>query len=312
MVNKLHPNTRSAWMLVALTVMMSAGVVGLFHFATSTTDGNILFTQYDGNDYEIFMMDAHGNIEQLTDNDVDDWGAGWSPDFRQIAFRSERDGLARIFVMNADGSQARAVSPESLYGGEWGQSGIPSWSPNGDSLAYEAVDLRRQNASYDIFVTNINDDTTERITNHPANELHPDFSPNGEQIAFARDGVNNDCYNECDIFVMNIDGSDVEQYTYANGMDVFPQWSPDGSQILFHSERTGNSEIYVMNADGSNPSNLTKSPALDRVARWSADGNSIIFRSERDGDSDIYVMNLNTRETELKLDNTLYDLYPDW
>src|SRR5690606_29483406 len=122
------------WMLVALTVMMSAGVVALLHFASAGTDGRILFTQFDGNDYEIFVMDVDGNIEQLTDNSVDDWAAGWSPDHSQIAFRSQQNGMAQIFVMNADGSNAHAVSPNNLYAGDWGRAGIPAWSPNGHEI----------------------------------------------------------------------------------------------------------------------------------------------------------------------------------
>ncbi|MEM9950845.1 MAG: hypothetical protein AAFV93_19665 [Chloroflexota bacterium] len=312
MLSKLHPNSRSAWMLVALTVMMSAGVVALFQFASTTSDGNILFTQFDGNDYEIFVMDGDGNIEQLTNNDVNDWAAGWSPDYSEIAFRSQLDGMSRIYVMNADGSDMRAITPDTLYAGDWGRAGIPTWSPDGESIAFEAVDFVNTSNNFDIFVVNVDNGKIEQITDTPSNEWHPDFSPNGRQIAFARDEVGTDCYNTCDIYVMDADGSNQFRYTYTDGMDVFPQWSPDGNHILFHSERNGNSDIYVMSAYGCSPTNLTNSDTLERVARWSPDGNSIVFRSERDGDSDIYVMNLQTGETEIRTDNFLDDRYPDW
>lgn len=311
MSNKFHPNSRSAWMLVALTVMMSAGVVALFHFAGST-DGRILFTQFDGNDYEIFVMDGDGNIEQLTDNAVDDWGAGWSPDHSQIAFRSVSQGTSRIFVMNADGSEVTPVSPTSLYAGDWGRAGIPSWSSDGNSLVFEAVDMTVAYPTFDIFVVNLNSGELDVVSALPVNEWHPDFSPDGRQIAFAIETHPGECYETCDIFVMNADGSDLTRYTYADGMDVFPQWSPDGESILFHSERSGNSDIFVMNADGTKQTNLTNTSSLERVARWSPDGESIIFRSERDGDSDIYVMNLDDGETTLKTDNALFDIFPDW
>ena len=311
MLNKLHPNSRSAWMLVALTVMMSAGVVALFQFA-GNADGRILFTQFDGNDYEIFVMDVDGNIEQLTDNAVDDWGAGWSPDHSQIAFRSIDNGTSRVFVMNADGSEVHPVSPDTFYAGDWGRAGIPSWSPDGDSLVFEAIDLTGSLPTFDIFVVNLRSGDIEVVSDLPVNEWHPDVSPDGKQIAFAAEAYPDDCYNSCDIFVINADGSDLTRHTYTDGMDVFPQWSPDGDSILFHSERSGNSDIFVMNADGSQQTNLTNTATLERVARWSPDGNSVIFRSERDGDSDIYVLNLRNGETTLKTDNNLEDRYPDW
>jgi len=311
MLNKLHPNSRSAWMLVALTVMMSAGVVALLHFAGSTGE-RVLFTQFDGTDYEIFVMDVDGNIEQLTDNEVDDWAAGWSPDHSQIAFRSVRDGMSRIYVMNANGSNVEVVSPQNLYAGDWGRSGIPAWHPDGNAIAFEAVDMTSSSSDFNIFVVNLRSNDVEQITSHPNNDWHPNYSPDGERIAFAREQEYSDCYNSCDIYVMNADGTNQVRYTYTKGMDVFPQFSPDGSQILFHSERNGNSDIFVMNADGSQQTNLTNTLTLERVARWSDDGNNIIFRSERDGDSDIYVMNIQTRETTIKMDNALEDRFPDW
>ena len=44
-----------------------------------------------------------------------EWKAGspaWSPDGRRIAFYSERDGNAEIYVMSADGSNARPLTKQ--------------------------------------------------------------------------------------------------------------------------------------------------------------------------------------------------------
>ncbi|MDP7068199.1 MAG: hypothetical protein QF637_11290, partial [Acidimicrobiales bacterium] len=51
-------------------------------------------------------MNADGTgVTQLTDNDDDgDWWPAWSPNGKQIAFSSDRDGDWEIFVMNADGT----------------------------------------------------------------------------------------------------------------------------------------------------------------------------------------------------------------
>ncbi|GAB5493184.1 MAG: hypothetical protein Phog2KO_33990 [Phototrophicaceae bacterium] len=311
MAKNLNSNSRSAWMLVALTVMMSAGVVALLQFGSSTAESHILFTQFDGTDYEIYVMDADGNIEQLTDNTTDDWGAGWSPDYSQIAFRSMQNGYSRIYVMNADGSHIEAITPDTLHTGFYGQSGIPSWSADGSQIAFEATDYTRDIYS-DIYVVNVNSGDIDQVTDDNHNNMHPDFSPHGSQIAYASDNFGEECFYTCDIFVINRDGTNERQLTDTYSMDVFPQFSPDGSQIAFHSERTGNSDIYVMNANGTNERNLTNSPSLDRSARWSADGDSLLFRSERDGDSDIYIMNLDDGLTIPATNNDQLDIYPDW
>ncbi len=50
-------------------------------------------------------MNADGSDNtQLTFNDDKDFSPSWSPDSKQIAFQSDRDGDMKIYVMNADGS----------------------------------------------------------------------------------------------------------------------------------------------------------------------------------------------------------------
>jgi Tol biopolymer transport system component len=307
---KIHPNSRTAWMLVMMTVIMSAGVVAFANFMAD--DGRILFTHFDGTDYEIFVMDANGeNLTQLTNNSVDDWAAAWSPNGNLVAFRSLRNGTPQIFVMNADGSDAYAVTPTFLYAGYNGVVGLPAWSPDGSQIAFEGYEY----ADYNIYVVTLADGALSQITNSPFNDMHPNWSPDGSRIAYASETRGEGCAYDCDIFVMNADGSNSQRYTFTEGMDVYPAWSPDGSQILFHSERNsvyGESDIYLMNADGSNQHVVVANQGLDRVGRWSPDGDSIVFRSERDGDSDIYVFNLETGATTAVSHDYDDDRYPDW
>ena len=75
---------------------------------TSTRDGNA----------EIYVMSADGSDQRrLTRNPADDgvgylgWSSSaWSPDGREIAFASQRDGNDEIYVMNADGSGVRRLT----------------------------------------------------------------------------------------------------------------------------------------------------------------------------------------------------------
>ena len=56
-----------------------------------------------------------------------------SPDGRQIAFSADRGGKTRLYVVNADGTGARAVTDTlALRGG-------PAWAPDGQSIASAAI-----------------------------------------------------------------------------------------------------------------------------------------------------------------------------
>ena len=117
----------------------------------------------------------------------------------------------------------------------------------------------------------INADGTnlQNLTNHPAYDWGPAWSPDGTKIAFASDRDGN-----VEIYVMNADGTNPRNLTNHPADDgellwSRPAWSPDGMKIAFTSMRDGNAEIYVMAADGTNPRNLTHHPAQDDMPAWS-------------------------------------------
>ena len=111
----------------------------------------------------------------------------------------------------------------------------------------------------------------------------PDWSPDGEWIAFATDRDGN-----IEIYKVRPDGTELTRLTDAPGIDCRPRWSPDGEWILFTSNRNGNHDLYLMRHDGKELRPLTTHPATDDSGCWHPDGKSIAFVSMRDGGFDIY------------------------
>jgi dipeptidyl aminopeptidase/acylaminoacyl peptidase len=218
----------------------------------------------------------------------------------KIAFSSNRDdpfGNFHIFAMNADGSCQTRLTNDSAF-----SELSPSWSPDGQSIAFQRSLSWGSPPGGDIWRMNASGANQVNLTNAQAWGGDPAWSPDGLRIAFTNHL--DDTRAESDpfrysgtprVYLMNPDGGGLLRLTEDYGLD--PTWSPDGRRIAFVSKDWN---IWMMNADGSDPINLTDSPEFRGVApsgpAWSPDGETIAFSSteeltEFDFRGRIYAMN---------------------
>lgn len=190
--------------------------------------------------------------------------------------------------------------------GRLSPAGHASFPGSNGRIAFQS----NPDGNWEIYAMNADGTDLTNLTNHPAEDFYPAWSPDGSRIAFSsnRDG-------NAEIYLMNVDGTSPTRITYTNRTDVFPAWSPDGLRIAFASYDLGTSnyDIWSMNADGTGQKRLTTTQSEDTEPAWSPDGSRILFRSSRDGNLEIYVMNSNgTGATNLTNDPTTGDDAPDW
>ena len=188
-----------------------------------------------------------------------------------VAFVSDQDGTAHIYVLKSDGTGATALTSGPVA------DRSPAWSPDGTQIAFGRY---RQG----IFVVKADGSGLVRLTSDPS-DTDPDWSPDGTRIAFARFSAG----LQQDIYVMGADGSAVTRLT-KDGLNLSPAWSPDGQRIAF--DHTINSDdalwqVYTMTKDGNDIRRLTSATALAQSAEggaaWSPDGRSIVYWSFFDG-----------------------------
>jgi Tol biopolymer transport system component len=194
----------------------------------------------------------------------------WSPNDDWIAFGGgfyflPRGRPARVMMVRPDGSELHELTKTA------GNSGFPSWSPDGKRIVYRFW----SESEYGLRIINLDDGSSTNLTTGPDN--FPAWSPKGDLIAFTR--FSEDDY---DIYTIRPDGTGLRRLTTAPGNDAHEIWSPDGKHILFSSARLGfkdegplydnipqpYGELFVMNADGSNQRPLTDNQWEDATPAW--------------------------------------------
>ena len=139
-----------------------------------------------------------------------------------------------------------------------------------------------RDGNFEIYVMDADGGNQENLTDHPAYDGQPDWSPDGTKIAFvsSRDGGGSQ------IHVMDADGKNVIRLTDGQGTKGHPDWSPDGRKVAFSFDHRED-YIAVMDADGRNREKLEDEA---RYPSWSPDGKQIAFVSFRDDGNEIYVI----------------------
>jgi TolB protein len=160
----------------------------------------------------------------LTPADVPAIHPSWSRDSRRVLYCSDDDlnppkkNASDIFSIDV---ATRRI--ERLVTG--GVNTYPSLSPDGRQIVFRRM-IGDMNS--EVFVVDSNGEHARNLSNHPAFDGWPDWSPDGRRIAFASNRNAN-----YQIFVMNADGSGVRLVANTEGRATAPHWSPDGTMLYF-------------------------------------------------------------------------------
>jgi Tol biopolymer transport system component len=160
-------------------------------------------------------------VTRLTPTEAASYDPAWSPDGRLIAFVSERDGNAELYVMNADGTNPRRLTDHTAVDRD------PAWSPDGTRIAFSS----ERDGNAEIYLMGTDGTGLARITASPAPDGHPAWSPDGNRIAFAHgDCIHYTGVSGCSQAVILVTSPTGSAATEVGAGDA-PSWSPDGFKL---------------------------------------------------------------------------------
>jgi Tol biopolymer transport system component len=180
-------------------------------------------------------------------------------------------------------------------------------SPDGQSLVFYSAGRQE-----DLFVSRNDGTNRRRLTNDPARDRGPSWSPSGRKIAFFSD--RNGSY---EIWTINADGTGLTQVTNSPGANrSTPFWSPDGTRLLYIQRRGSSWDTYLADYvfDPDKPPTqqaIEELPAIGRSdeyfapTSWSPDGKLIAGNRayiDRFAPGGIFVYTLATRTFRMILD----------
>lgn len=183
----------------------------------------------------------------------------------RIAYISAQTNKSRKYVLqvaDTDGFNPQTIleSDEPLMS--------PSWSPDGQSLAYVSFENKRP----EIFIQHLASARRSKVSGFKGINGAPSWSPDGKNLAIvlSKDG-------SPDIYILEIASRKLTRLTRHRAIDTEPVWSEDGKNILFTSDRSGKPQLYQVPVSGGQPRRITFEGSYNSAADLSADGKNIVM-----------------------------------
>ena len=227
----------------------------------------------------VWMLDvAGGQVRRLTFSARSDTSPRWAPDGASIAFLSDRDGAAQLYLLPMSGGESRRITDRK------DRVEAFRWAPDGARIALLMAEpkpeaqLQRETDKDDarvaekedrlarIWTVDVESRALKQITTAPFRIGQIEFAPAGDQlIAAASPKPHDDRFNEA-IYAVDVKGGRFALIAAPRGPMGAMALSPDGKTIAYTCARLDGPDAHdlcLQPAEGGAARNLTAT-TIDR------------------------------------------------
>ena len=232
-VNSQRSGSINVWImpLDGGSARMTDGVASGAHFIAVCPTGHLAalsFWSADTNIWSATPVPDHpenAGFNEVIGSTMDDRSGQYSPDGKQVVFRSNQSGSDEIWLSDADGrNQIQLTSFQGPL------TGTPRWSMDGSQIAFDS----RPKGHGDIFVVSAKGGQSRRITTGGGDNVVPSWSHDGKFIYFASNRS-----GDRQVWKVGCDGESSTnpaiQVTHDGGFTAFE--SPDGKWLYYAKGR---------------------------------------------------------------------------
>jgi tricorn protease len=227
---------------------------------------------------DIWTADEDGtNVRRLTVHKARDIAPRFSPDGRQIAFSSDREGNMDVYVIPSEGGAVRRLTVHTA------DETVLEWTADGKGILFASQ--RGEDFMGKLYVVSIEGGLPRDAG--PDMGVAGSYSPDGTRLAINRKAqaywrkYYRGAY-QSDVTVMDLASKTFKDLTHFEGMDSWPLWGHDGF-IYFVSDRQGKglTNIWRVRDSGGPAEPVTRFTTGDvRFPGISGDGKTIVFEHD--------------------------------
>jgi imidazolonepropionase-like amidohydrolase/Tol biopolymer transport system component len=203
----------------------------------------------------------------------------FSPDGKYIAFTSDEDGGDNLWIMKADGSDAKAVTTETFR-----LLNSPAWSPDGNYLVgRKHYTGTRSLGAGEVWMYHKSGGNGVMLTKRPNEQKdlgEPAFSHDGKYVYFSQDATPGKTFHyskdsEKGIYKikrLELETGEIKVVVSGKGGAIRPTLSPDGKFLAFISRDDFQSNLSLYNLTSGEQTKIYDGLERDMQETWAIHG----------------------------------------